>query len=100
MRPFLLLLVTSFALGCAADTTEPRTARLSPQFAVATTAAEFPNVVRFRDQYVFGIQDPETDLLAIAGLPNDPKQSYWCGGARGVLQSLKVDANAPSPRMS
>jgi len=37
-------------------------------------------VVRFQDQFVVSIQDPTTDLIAFAGLPDDPTQSAFCGG--------------------
>ena len=39
-----------------------------------------PNVVRFRNEFVFLIQDRESDLLAIAGLPDNPKEVIECGG--------------------
>jgi hypothetical protein len=48
--------------------------------AAVTAGPEFPNVVRFQDQIVFSIQDPATDLIAFAGLPDDPSQSAFCGG--------------------
>lgn len=79
MRLLPLLLVTCVALGCAVDSTEPRPLPLQPQFAV-TQAQEVPNVVRFGSQYFFGITDTETDLIAFAGLPADPKNWYGCGG--------------------
>jgi hypothetical protein len=80
MRPSPLLLVSSFALACAVDSTEPRPAPFNPALAAVTAEAEFPNVVRFQDQFVVSIQDPETDLYAFAGLPDDPAQSAFCGG--------------------
>ena len=80
MRPSPLLLVSSFALACAVDSTSPPSAPLHPRLDVTAAAPEFPNVVRFQDQFVFGIQDPETDLIAFAGLPDDPTQSAFCGG--------------------
>jgi hypothetical protein len=76
----LLLLATSLALGCAADSTEPRPAPFHPTLAAVAAGPEFPNVVRYQDQFVVSIQDPETDLWAFAGLPDDPTQSAFCGG--------------------
>lgn len=81
MRPSLLLLVSSFALGCAVDSTEPPTAPFHARMAAVAAGPEFPNVIRFQDQFWFGIQDPETDLIAFAGLPDDPKQSAACSGS-------------------
>ena len=80
MRSSPLLLVSSFVLACAVDSTEPRPAPLHTGLAAVTAAPEFPNVVRFQDQIVFSIQDPTTDLIAFAGLPDDPTQSAFCGG--------------------
>ena len=78
--PSLLLLATSFALGCAVDSTGPRSAPLQTRLDVAAAGPEFPNVVRFQDQFAVSIQDPQTDLLVWAGLPDDPTQSDLCGG--------------------
>lgn len=80
LRPFPLLLVSSFALACAVDTTEPRPAPLDPRLTAVSAESEFPNVVRYQDQFVVSIQDPQTDLIAFAGLPDDPAQSAFCGG--------------------
>jgi hypothetical protein len=80
MRPSLLLLATSFALGCAVDSTGPPAAPLVPRLVATTAGPEFPNVVRFQGEFVFAIADTETDLIAFAGLPDDPMQSAFCGG--------------------
>jgi hypothetical protein len=80
MRPSLLLLATSFALGCAVDSTGPPAAPLLPRLVATTAGPEFPNVVRFQGEFVFAIADTETDLFVIAGLPDDPTQSAFCGG--------------------
>jgi hypothetical protein len=80
MRPSPLLLVSSFALACAVDSTSPPSTPLHPRLDATAAAPEFPNVVRFQDQFVVSIQDPETDLIAFAGLPDDPTQSASCGG--------------------
>jgi len=99
MRPFRLVFLPLLALACSGDTTAPRarSVDLHPSFAVASSAPESPNVIRFRDQFAVGIMDLTTDLLAIGGLPADPKQLTDCGGAEmlqfadwhfaGVLQS-------------
>lgn len=80
MRPSLLLLATSFALGCAVDSTGPPTAPVQPRLVAATAGPEFPNVVRFQGEFVFSIQDPTTDLIAWAGAPDDPAAAIPCGG--------------------
>lgn len=80
-HPSPLLLVSSFALACAVDSTSPPSAPLHPRLDVSVAGPESPNVIRFQDQFFFGIQDPETDLIAVAGLPDDPKQAPVCGGS-------------------
>jgi len=80
IRASLLLLVSFFVLGCAVDSITPPTAPLHARLAVAATGREFPNVVRFQDQFVVSIQDPATDLIAFAGLPDDPAKTVPCGG--------------------
>ena len=79
-RLSLVLFAASFALGCAADSAGPISAPLQPRLDL-TTGAEFPNVLRFQSAFVFAVQDPETDLIAIAGLPDDPTQGPGCGGS-------------------
>jgi hypothetical protein len=100
IRPSLLLLATSFALGCAVDSTGPLSAPLHTRLDVTTAGPEFPNVVRFQDQFVVSIQDPATDLIVFAGLPDDPTQSDICGGdepfgiidfqAAGLRQGVEI----------
>lgn len=80
MRPSLLLLVSSFALGCAAESAGPPPVS-QPRLTAAASGPEFPNVIRFQDEFVFGIQDAVTDLIAIAGLPDDPTQERGCDGS-------------------
>jgi hypothetical protein len=80
MRASPLLLTSFFALACAVDSTEPRPLPLQPRLAAVTAEPEFPNVVRFQLEFVVSIQDPEADLYAFAGLPDDPAQSAFCGG--------------------
>jgi hypothetical protein len=80
MRPSLLLLVPSFALGCAVDSTEPPNAPLHAKMDAVTAGPEFPNVIRFQDQFAFAIADTETDLIVFAGLPDDPTEASFCGG--------------------
>jgi hypothetical protein len=84
MRSLQLILVASFVLGCAADSTAPPTSPLHPQFSVAAAGPEYPNVVRFEGQTWFFVQDPETDLIAWAGLSEHPEQSVLCGGAEPI----------------
>lgn len=79
-RRSLLLLATPFALGCAADSVGPPTIPLQPRLSAVTGGPEFPNVVRFQGEFVFAIQDPETDLIALAGAPDDPAAAVPCGG--------------------
>jgi hypothetical protein len=80
MRAYSLLLVSVLVLGCAVDTTGPLPRPLQPRFDVASGAATFPNVVRFRNEFEFLILDRNSDLLAIAGLPDHPKDVVECGG--------------------
>lgn len=86
MRPSAILLVTCVALACAPDSTAPRS-RLSAPHLALQSALEVPNVVRFESEYFFGITDTETDLIAFAGLPADPRNWYGCGGTE-PLQAL------------
>lgn len=67
------LVAASGAVACADRVTAPpnSNAAFEPTFAVTADASELPNVVRFRDQFVFLIADPESDLIAFAGLPDD-----------------------------
>ena len=79
MRSYSFVFASVLALGCAVDTTGPR----PHQFLRAPTSVAadvLPNVVRFRNEFVFLIQDREADLLAIAGLPDNPKAVIECGG--------------------
>lgn len=80
MRPSLLLLLTPFAVGCAVDTTAPRPVPFQSRLSVVAASEESPKIMRFRDQFVFGILDTKTDLLGIAGLPDDISRSVDCGG--------------------
>jgi hypothetical protein len=88
--PPLFLLVTLIA-GCAVDTTEPG---LSPpraaHFSYSNASLDQPNVVRFRDQFAFGIVDLETDLVAFAGLPDNPKTSIDCDNGSDAFQLANI----------
>jgi hypothetical protein len=86
MRPFPALCLALLAVACSdpSPTGPSRSANLRPGFAVANSAADGPNVIRFKDFFVAGIFDPVTDLVAIAGFPTDPKQVVDCGGAENV----------------
>ncbi len=87
MRPSPLILAACFTLACAVDTTEPRRLPIHQQSASTQAAQDMPNVVRFGSEYFFGITDTETDLIAFAGLPEDPKNWWGCGGNE-PLQTL------------
>jgi hypothetical protein len=78
MRPFPALSLALLALACSGDPTAPRTPDLHPSFDVAPNV---PNVFRVRGEFATGILDTETDLIAIAGLPANPKDLVDCGGA-------------------
>jgi hypothetical protein len=81
MRRLSLFLAAVMATGCAGDSTAPDaiTVQGAPSALMDGGSAE-PNVVRFGSEYFFGITDTETDLLAFAGLPADPKNWYGCFG--------------------
>jgi len=81
MRTIPILLITAIALGCTPDPTAPAslTSQHSQPALMSASQAE-PNVIRFGSEYFFGITDTDTDLLAFAGLPTDPKNWYGCGG--------------------
>lgn len=80
MRPYPLLLLPAFALGCAVDTTAPRPIPFHPLLSVTAADEESPKIMRFSDQFAFGILDTKTDLIGFAGLPDDISQSPDCGG--------------------
>ena len=89
MRTLPLLLAVSIALGCAADTTAPHSLVVQgPRLALVDAASAEPNVVRFGSEFYFGITDTETDLLAFAGFPIDPKNWYGCWGGE-PLQTVR-----------
>ena len=81
MRPNPGLVLFAFALGCAVHTTEPRPETLQMHYSIAAVQAALPNVVRYQNEFVFLILDRKSDLLAIAGLPDHPKDVIECGGA-------------------
>lgn len=80
MRPYPLLLLPAFALGCSVDTTGPRPTPFHSLLSVTAADEVSPKIIRFRDQFLFGILDTNTDLLGIAGLPDDISRSSACGG--------------------
>jgi hypothetical protein len=81
MRTLSLLILAAAAAGCAADSTAPAALKVQgPAFAVADAGSAEPNVIRFGSEYYFGITDTETDLIAFAGFPADPKNWYGCFG--------------------
>lgn len=79
MRRYALL-VAPIVMACSPDTVlEPRT--LSPAVRLAVTAGdETPKIMRFQTEFAFAIIDTNTDLIGIAGLPDDLSQSGDCGG--------------------
>lgn len=74
-------LAIAAVLACAGDPTHPSPLSPPSTLAAAITAADAPNVWRYQAQFIFGIQDPVTDLFAIAGLPDHPFQALDCGGS-------------------
>ena len=49
------------------------------RLSVVASNAESPNVIRFSNNtFSFGIIDTKTDLVAFAGLPNNPKNATAC----------------------
>jgi hypothetical protein len=82
MRTIPILLFAAVALGCSPDPTAPASLiSQHPQLALMDATQAAPNVIRFGSQYYFGITDTETDLIAFAGLPADPKNWYGCWGS-------------------
>ncbi|MFL5526095.1 MAG: hypothetical protein ACJ79I_06675 [Gemmatimonadaceae bacterium] len=78
--PLPLLLATCVVLGCAGDSTAPPAPLLASQSVSTQAGWEGPNVVRFESWYFFGISDPETDLVAFAGLPDQSQTPNGCTG--------------------
>jgi hypothetical protein len=86
MRPFPALCLALLAVACADPnpTGPPSSSKLRPGFVVANSAANGPNVIRFKDFFATLILDPVTDLVAWGGLPANPMQLIDCGGAEDV----------------
>lgn len=59
----------------------------SPNFNFSNGPDDLSNVIRFNGAFFFGIQDPKTDLTAIAGLPVNPKTSIACGGTEPFAEA-------------
>lgn len=75
--PAVLLLLPVMLVGC--DTASPVAVQDDgPQLDYANGPADLPNVFRFESEFAVSIQDPETDLLAIVGLPADPSSHIGC----------------------
>jgi len=80
MRPIPALSLTLLALACSGDPLPlPTAADLKPSL-VTVASPETPNVIRFSDQFAFGIQDPGENLIVFAGLPPNPDELADCGG--------------------
>jgi hypothetical protein len=91
MHRYPILLVSALALGCTADTTAPISAPFGVRLSIVGAANDQPNVVRYQTQFAAGIIDTKTDLLAFAGLPNNPKQALGCiGGTDASYGVLSV----------
>jgi hypothetical protein len=92
--PALPLLVSALALACQeGPSTGPERVVPSvaaPQFAFVNGPNELPNVFRFEGQFATGIQDPETDLFAFAGLPDSPKMSAACLGGTEPFATVDI----------
>lgn len=55
--------------------------QLRPQFDFANAPPELPNVIRFETGVGGGaIADAQTDLIVVAGLPENPADAFDCGG--------------------
>jgi hypothetical protein len=70
------------ALGCM---DEPPTGHVpdpaEPRFDFTNGPSDLPNVIRFEEEGGVGvIYDPETDLLLLVGLPENPADAFDCGG--------------------
>ena len=79
MRSYPLLLITSLTIACASDSTAPLRVPDQVRLSVVASNAESPNVIRFSNNtFSFGIIDTKTDLVAFAGLPNNPKNATAC----------------------
>src|SRR5437868_1914702 len=87
MRSSPLLLVAAIVMACAVDTTEPRQLVLQPQLSTQAPS-ELPNVFRYSGEALFGVIDPETDLWAFAGFPDDPTQLSDCGGPGAAFNTF------------
>ena len=90
MRPFPLLLVAAATLACAIDTTEPQKIVLQARFSSQAPPSELPNVIRYQLESGFGVIDPQPDLWAFAGFPEDLSQSEDCGGPGVHFDSFYV----------
>jgi hypothetical protein len=80
MRPFKPMVLVFLALACSSDPTATPASSVQARYSVANLSSESPNVYRFRDQFFTGIFDLNTDLVAFAGFPDDPKKLVDCGG--------------------
>jgi hypothetical protein len=84
MRPTPALSLALLALACAGDPTAPRTTSVYRGGDVSNIASDVPNVFRVRGEFATQIVDTETDLIAIAGLPANPRDLDFCGGTEGL----------------
>lgn len=86
MKPNLCTAVCGALLpvlvGCENAPTEPAAPEVA-SFNFLNGPSDLINVIRFEDQVAFNVRDSETDLLAVAGLPADPTDAFFCGGPSG-----------------
>jgi hypothetical protein len=77
----------AFALGCVdTPSTAPNPAASAPEPNLSNGPSNLPNVFRFEG--ILGgaiVVDPQTDLIAIDGLPENPPDLAECGGTDEIL---------------
>jgi hypothetical protein len=77
----------ALTLGCGyTPPTGPDPNTSAPQFNFSNGPSNLPHVFRFEG--MFGgaaVVDPETDLVAFDGLPENPADLTECGGTDGIL---------------
>ena len=78
----------TLAAACADAPVAPTSLTAAgPSLDFANGPDNLPNVMRFRDAFAFGVGDPKTDLLAFAGLPDDPASFIGCGGSEPFAEA-------------
>jgi hypothetical protein len=80
------LVLTAIALACAdSPPSGPTSTTPAAKFNYSNGPSNLPNVFRF-DGIVGGavVVDPETDLIVIDGLPDNPADASICGGTEEI----------------